>query len=128
MSENVTESLILIADDQAGVRLLLRELFQEAGYRVALASHGQEAVALASAERPALALIDLCMPVMDGLATLQALRELYPTMPVLMMTAADEACAGHLVKRGAWACITKPFDVFQLRDQVQQLLREEEQL
>ncbi|MFZ5816760.1 MAG: response regulator [Bacillota bacterium] len=120
--------LILIVDDQAGVRLLLREVFREAGYRVTLAAHGQEALVLASAELPALALVDLKMPVMDGLETLRALKGLDPTMPVLMMTAVGEGRVSELTANGAHDCITKPFDVFALRDQVQRVLQEEGRL
>lgn len=117
--------LILVVDDQAGVRLLLREVFREVGYRVALAAHGQEAVAMASVELPALALVDLKMPVMDGLETLRALKELDPTLPVLIMTAVGEGRISELLQNGARDCIMKPFDVFQLRDRVQQVLQEE---
>lgn len=117
--------LILVVDDQAGVRLLLREVFREVGYRVALASHGQEAVVMASMEVPAMALVDLKMPVMDGLETLRALKGLDPTLPVLMMTAVGEGRMNELLENGARDCITKPFDVFKLRDLVQQVLQEE---
>lgn len=122
----MTQPLILIADDQAGVRLLLQELFQEAGYRVALASHGQEAIALAAADRPDLALIDRRMPVMDGCQALQGLMALYPTLPVLMITADGDGVDCDCLQQGATACITKPFDVFRLRELVQRLLEEEE--
>lgn len=104
---------------------MLREVFVEIGYRVDLAANGQEAVACATAERPALALIDIKMPVMDGPATLQALKSLDPAMPVLMMTAVGEGQVAELRANGAQACITKPFDVFRLRDLVQQILHKE---
>lgn len=120
--------LILVVDDQAGVRLLLREVFREIGYSVALAAHGQEAVVMASAELPALALVDLKMPVMDGLETLRVLKGLDPSMPVLMMTAVGEGRLSELLENGARDCITKPFDVFALRDLVQQVLQEEGRL
>jgi two-component system response regulator (stage 0 sporulation protein F) len=117
--------LILVVDDQAGVRLLLREVFREIGYRVALAAHGQEAVVMASVEMPSLALVDLKMPVMDGLDTLRALKELDPALPVMMMTAVGEGRVSEMLANGARDCITKPFDVFALRDLVQQVLQEE---
>lgn len=117
--------LILVVDDQAGVRLLLREVFREVGYRLALASHGHEAVVMATAEMPALALVDLKMPVMDGLETLRALKALEPNLPVLMMTAVGEGRIQEFRQNGARDCITKPFDVFKLRDLVQQVLQEE---
>lgn len=118
--------LILVVDDQVGVRMLLQEVFREVGYRVALAPHGEAALPLAAAERPAVALVDLKMPIMDGLETLQALRAMHPTLPVLMMTAVGEGRVEQLLASGARDCIMKPFDVFVLRDRVQQVLQEEE--
>lgn len=116
--------LILIVDDQPAVRLLLREVFCEIGYRVVLAAHGQEALAVAVAQPPDLALIDLKMPVMDGLETLRAMQALNLTMPVLMMTAVGDAVrTEELREAGAVDCFSKPFDVFWLRDRVQQELQ-----
>lgn len=122
----MNEPLILVVDDQAGVRMLLQEVFREVGYRVALAPHGEAALPLASAERPALALVDLKMPVMDGWETLRALKAMHPTLPVIMMTAVGEGRAPELLASGAHECILKPFDVFALRDLVQQVLQEED--
>lgn len=104
---------------------MLREVFREVGYRVLLAAHGQEAIVLASAELPALALVDLKMPVMDGLETLRALKGLDSSLPVLMMTAVGEGRVSELLENGARDCIIKPFDVFVLRDLVHQIIREE---
>jgi two-component system response regulator (stage 0 sporulation protein F) len=119
--------LILVVDDQAGVRRLIQELFREIGYRVATAAHGQEAMALCSVERPALVLLDMKMPVMDGLETLRALRNLYPDLPVIIMTAVgDGDRVNEVISAGARSCISKPFDVFELRKLVQEVLKEEQ--
>jgi len=119
------EPLILVADDQAGVRRLLQEVFREVGFRVALAANGQEAITLAAAEVPALALVDVKMPIMDGLETLKALRNLDPRLPVIMMTAVGDGRVSQLLAHGARGCMGKPFDVFALRDLAQQVLQEE---
>ncbi len=121
----MSDPLILVVDDQVGVRRLLQEVFREVGYRVALAANGQEAVMQATAETPALALVDVKMPVMDGLETLKALKVLDPTLPVIMMTAVGDGRVAELMAHGARHCMGKPFDVFALRDMVQQILQEE---
>lgn len=118
--------LILVVDDQMGVRRLIQEVFREVGCRVATAAHGQEAIALCSVELPSLVLLDMKMPVMDGLETLRALRNLYATLPIIIMTAVgDGDRMGEVMAGGAKACISKPFDVFELRRIVQQVLEEE---
>ncbi|MDB4894650.1 MAG: response regulator [Firmicutes bacterium] len=123
-----TESpLMLVVDDQLGVRRLIQEVFKEVGFRVATAAHGQEAVAIAAAEVPALVLLDMKMPVMDGLETLRALKSLYPDLIVLMMTAVgDGERVNEALSSGAVHCVSKPFDVFELRQLVQDVLAEGE--
>jgi two-component system response regulator (stage 0 sporulation protein F) len=121
--------LILVVDDQLGVRRLIQEVFHDAGFRVVLASNGQEALTLAAVNRPSLVLLDMKMPVMDGLETLRALRTTYPDLIVLMMTAVgDGEQVQEALSLGAKACLSKPFDVFQLRARVEAFLKEERRI
>ncbi|GAC1347334.1 MAG: hypothetical protein NVSMB27_12520 [Ktedonobacteraceae bacterium] len=85
--------LILVADDDADIRGLVAENLRRAGYQVVEASDGAEAVALAQRDRPSLALLDIRMPAMDGIAALRALRADPATrsLPVIMMTASPGA-------------------------------------
>ncbi|HWH68868.1 MAG TPA: response regulator [Candidatus Sulfotelmatobacter sp.] len=123
---SVEAPLILVVDDQMGVRRLIQEVFRGVGYRVATAVHGQEAMALCSVELPALVLLDMKMPVMDGVETLRTLRNLYPELPVIIMTAVgDGDRVSEVLSSGARSCVSKPFDVFELRQLVQQVLEEE---
>lgn len=109
--------LILVVDDQPGVRRLVQEVFRQAGYRVASAANGEEALALVAAERPSLAILDVKMPVMDGVETLRHLRGLAPELPVLMMTAVgDGDKVTEALALGARTALTKPFDVFRLQE------------
>lgn len=118
--------LILVADDQPGVRRLIQEVFREDGYRVVTAANGQEAVALARAELPALVLLDMKMPVMDGMEALRALKISQPKTLIIMMTAVGEgAWVQEAIGAGAHTCIAKPFDVFALRELVEQVLLRE---
>jgi two-component system response regulator (stage 0 sporulation protein F) len=121
--------LILVVDDQLGVRRLIQEVFHDAGFRVVPAPNGQEALTLAAVNRPSLVLLDMKMPVMDGLETLRALRTTYPDLIVLMMTAVgDGEQVQEALSLGAKACLSKPFDVFQLRARVEAFIREERRI
>lgn len=110
------QPLILVADDQPGVRRLLAEILSDGPFRVAQAANGREALSLAAVERPALVLLDIKMPIMDGMKTLRVLRSLYPDLQVYMMTAVgDGETVDAALAAGASGCIAKPFDVFELR-------------
>ncbi len=115
--------LILVVDDQPAVRRLVQEVFHQAGYRVLTAANGEQALALTAAELPDLAILDVRMPVMGGVETLRRLQQLEPDLPVLMMTAVgDDAQVREALDLGARQALTKPFDVFRLRDLVRSLL------
>ncbi len=120
------DQLILVADDQVGVRRLIQEVFREDGYRVLLASNGQEAVAAAQCAAPVLALLDMKMPVMDGLEALRLIKIMSPATIVFMMTAVGEGeWIRDALNSGAHHCINKPFDIFALKEMVTQVLQRE---
>ncbi len=101
---------ILIAEDEALIRTDLAEMLAEQGYDVVgQASDGQQAVALAEQLRPDLAIFDVKMPVMDGLAAAEAVGN-QRICPVIMLTAFSQK---ELVERardaGVMAYVVKPF-------------------
>jgi response regulator NasT len=101
---------ILVAEDEALIRLDLVEMLQEAGYEVvAQASNGQEAINLNQKHNPDLAILDINMPVMDGLTAAELIVQ---STPVLMLTAFSQR---ELVDRanaaGVMAYILKPFTI-----------------
>jgi CheY-like chemotaxis protein len=79
---------ILVADDNPTIRKMLCQLFEAAeGYNVcAEAANGREAVDLALEHRPHLIILDLSMPVMDGLAAARELKSLMPDVPIILFT------------------------------------------
>jgi CheY-like chemotaxis protein len=79
---------ILVADDNPTIRTLLRHLFEPGDeYQVcAEASNGAEALALAQKNRPDLIILDLSMPVLDGLAWARELKRLMPDVPMILFT------------------------------------------
>ncbi|MDE7370468.1 MAG: sigma-54 dependent transcriptional regulator [Desulfovibrio sp.] len=107
---------ILVADDDAAHRRMLVTLLENWGYAVEAVADGAEAVRLGR-ERPFdLALLDVRMPVMDGLEALKELHEARPALPVLMMTAySDVPAAVEAIKSGAWDYLAKPLDFERLK-------------
>lgn len=104
--------LILVVDDQRGIRLLLEEVLVHYGYRVVTASDGEEALALVVQLQPDLVLLDMNMPGLSGPETLSALRERWPILPVIMVTAdEDDSHWATVQKLGVQGRISKPFDL-----------------
>lgn len=123
MSETRMNYLLLVDDDPDLLRLLAIRL-EAAGYRVATASNGQEALARASVERPQLVITDMQMPGMDGVALFDALRVQHPLLPVIILTAhgsIPDAVAA--TQRGVFGYLTKPYEPRALLDLVAQALR-----
>ncbi len=121
----VEDFYILIVDDQPGVRRFLYEAFNEEGYRVELASTGMEAINKASARPPSIVLLDIKMPGMTGLDTLEELLKIIPDLPVIMMTAYGELdIITEARKKGVRCFINKPFDLIEVRYLIKGLLLE----
>lgn len=104
---------VLVIDDEAPLRLMIRAVVEGAGWEALEAASGMEAVKMVQ-ENPRLAhvaLLDMRMPGMDGHATLAKLHELSPSLPVVMLTAfGTVGSAVDAMKRGAFDYITKPAD------------------
>ena len=116
---------ILIVDDDECLRSQLHELMLYAGYEVAEASNGKEALAVYIATQPDLVLLDAMMPVMDGFecsAQMQALPN-GATTPILMMTAlADPRSVERAFAAGVSDYVSKPIHFAVLRHRVSKLL------
>lgn len=115
---------IMVVDDRVGIRKLLDEVLQSAGYHVITAASGNEAQNLVRKEKIDLVLLDMKMSGMDGLETLTHIKEEAPQIIVLIMTAYEELeILQEAARRGAAACISKPFDIDELKELVAQKLR-----
>lgn len=103
---------VLIVDDEANMRWVLQRALEQAGYQAVAAGRGEEALALAAQQRIDLALLDLKMPGMDGLAVLRELHQRQPELPVILLTAyATVPTAVEAMRLGALDYLRKPFDV-----------------
>jgi DNA-binding NtrC family response regulator len=102
---------ILITDDEQQIRRILSVMLSEHGFDVAEAESGERAIEVSQEFRPDVALLDINMPGMDGLATLSSLLEQNPKLDCIMMTAYGTIrSAVEAMRRGAFDYLTKPFD------------------
>ncbi len=101
---------ILVVDDEEIMREILETLLTREGFQVRLASTGAEGLDLARAMPFDAAIVDVMMPGIDGIATLEELKSIDEDLPVVMVTAfASIETAIAAMKRGALDYITKPF-------------------
>ena len=106
------EGLILVIDDEAGMRKYLEKLLTDNGYKVVLSSNGEQGLDELSKKSPDLALVDLKMPKMDGIEFLKRAKRVFPNLPVIIMTAyASLESAIEAMRQGAYDYINKPFDM-----------------
>lgn len=116
---------ILVVDDEPAICANLQALLETRGFRVIAASNGREAVDLAREERPGLVLMDVKLPVLDGLEACRCLKEDKATrkIPIVMLTALDTlADVEKAVACGADDYLTKPLDTEKLLGKVKQYL------
>lgn len=115
---------ILVVDDQMGVRRLLFETFKEEGHLVKMAENGNEALRVLEGYKPDLIIMDMKMPEMNGIDTLKEIRTFNQDVQVIMMTAyGDAQTMERAQEQGVRHYISKPFDLFELRDVVRDLLK-----
>jgi DNA-binding response OmpR family regulator len=114
---------VLVVDDEADIRGLLRELLKRAGYDVVEAPDGREGLRLFHAEQPDLVLLDVSMPGLDGWQMLERIREL-SSVPVVMLTArTQELDKVRGLQAGADDYVTKPFGRQELLARIESHLR-----
>ena len=114
---------ILVVDDEAKLRDLIRVYLEQEGYRVVEAGHGREALYVARYEKPDLIILDLMMPEMGGYDFLRAFSK-EATTPVIILTAKVEDQEKILgLELGADDYVTKPFNVRELIARVRAVLR-----
>ena len=116
---------ILLVEDTEDNRQMMRKLLEMSGYRVVEATNGEEAVKVTKEKRPRLILMDLSLPIIDGLAATRLIRTL-PNgrhLPIIAVSAHDTAdFHAEALAAGCDAYITKPIDYPELEELVEQLM------
>jgi two-component system response regulator PilR (NtrC family) len=107
---------LLVADDEQSMREFLDIMLKKEGYKVSLASNGEEVLKLAERDIFDLILMDIRMPKLDGIAVLKKIKALSPETIVIMITAyASTDTAIRAMKEGAYDYVTKPFKVDEIK-------------
>ena len=116
---------VLLVEDTEDNRFMMRRLLEITGYRVVEAMNGEEAVRLAEAECPHLILMDLSLPVIDGLAATRLIRKIpaCERTPIIAVSAHDTSdFQSEAISAGCNCYITKPINFNELEAMIAQLL------
>lgn len=114
---------ILVVDDAAFMRLRLKSALTPEGHTVEEASNGREAVQTYARCKPDLVLMDITMPILDGIGALKEIRAINPTATVVMCSAlGQQSMVMEAMKAGASDFIVKPFQPEKVVEAVRRLL------
>jgi UDP-3-O-[3-hydroxymyristoyl] N-acetylglucosamine deacetylase len=114
---------ILVVDDELSIRRTLEGIFRDEGYSTLLAEDGETALRVISQTKPDLVVLDIWMPGMDGIETLRRIKQLYPDLPVVMVSGhATIATAVTATRLGASDFVEKPLDLHRIIQSVQTAL------
>ena len=114
---------LLVVDDEPNVLYSFQKTFQSDGLEVVTASTGREGIELVAARPPDAVILDVRLSDMSGLEVFDAIRQIDPRLPVIIITAyAATETAIEAMKRGAFEYLLKPVDFHQLREVVQRAL------
>ncbi len=122
-------NLVMIVDDHAVIRRRLREMFEPENLQVTDAADGVEGIQKAQAEKPSLIILDLSMPVMNGLEAAHRLKVLMPDVPLLMFTSTAAAIVEKEARSAGISAVVSKSDsdaLKQLLSQAKALLGLEE--
>jgi DNA-binding response OmpR family regulator len=121
----VSVQRIVIVDDDEWVRRLLRTTLSADEYEIIEATDGDEALRVASEGSPSLVLLDWQMPGLHGSLVLDSLKEKWPTLPVIVLTAEERQSQRDLAEAlRADAFLNKPFSPLELLSLIERLLSE----
>ena len=124
MTNSENEVSVLLVEDTEDNRMMMRRLLELSGYRVSEAVNGVEAVKAAERETPNIILMDLSLPLVDGLAATRRIRQLpdLAEVPIIAVSAHDTAdFHAEALAAGCDAYITKPIDYTELEDLITDL-------
>ena len=116
MTDSVRVKEILIVDDTEVIRNLLKDLLETEGYIVSCAADGVEALEMIKEKEYDLVFCDIHMPRKNGFDTFKESRDIAPGLPFIMTDSLPDQLAESAQEAGAVTCITKPFDIDDIRD------------
>lgn len=119
------QQTVLLVEDDSGLCQLLQSILEDAGYRVTIANDGLDAMVSSRLGTPDIVVTDLMMPTADGMAVLRDIHEVFPGVPVVIMSGAftiDQNRGIEALKAGATSLLSKPFTPEDILDAVKQAL------
>jgi CheY-like chemotaxis protein len=119
----MNQPLVLVVDDDPDILDAICDILDAEGYRVARARHGQEALDRVALEAPDVILLDLMMPVMDGVAFSHALRQRPAVKDIPIVVISADGNPQRAAAVGAAGYLAKPFDIDALLAQVAGMTR-----
>jgi DNA-binding response OmpR family regulator len=121
-----TTKRILVVDDESAILQTLRFNLARSGYQVSTAGDGRTALALVASEEPNLVILDIMLPVLDGIETCKEIRR-HSNVPIIMLTAKDQEIDKVVaLEIGADDYVTKPFSLAEFMARVKAALRRAE--
>ncbi len=123
---NLTKPKILVVDDSFTIRVKVAQILKAAGYKVLTANDGASAIQLVLRERPALMILDVKMPKLDGYGVCEHLKRVQPatpTIPIVFLTSLDTK-ALELLGQEFGAYLKKPVDPADLLTVVEKTISE----
>ncbi len=106
--------LVLVVDDDLGIRGLVREVLEDAGFAVVTAADGRAALDRAAERWPDLVVLDLGLPRLDGEGVARGLRDTHTAVPPILIVSAANDIAVVAARVSAFAYLRKPFDLDEL--------------
>lgn len=126
-SPDSTRPYILVVDDDEEFRTALKTLLEEEGYAVLTACDGEDAFCLAKKHDVRLIISDLRMPILNGIALLELIRDQNPQIKVIIVTAYEEVASYiKVMSLGAFEYMKKPLDLDKLQELVAGVMSDEE--
>lgn len=121
---NTMSKTILVVEDYVDTRTMMRFLLQQFGYEVLEAANGLEAVEIVEKHQPNLILMDIAMPLMDGLKATRIIRNLdgFSKIPIIAVTAYGNSYYRQAIEAGCDDLINKPLDFSNLEPIIKQYL------
>ena len=115
---------ILIAEDDPGIQLSLKDEFESEGYQVFTADDGEKGLIMIKEQKPDLIILDIMLPELDGYEVCKKLRREGDNTPIIMLTVKDQEIDKVLgLELGADDYVTKPFSLRELLARVKSILR-----
>ena len=122
-----TNPYILVVDDDEGFRSALKDILDDEGYAVLTACDGEDAFCMAKKYDVRLIISDLRMPILNGIALLELIRDQHPLIKVIIVTAYEEVASYiKVMSLGAFEYMKKPLDLDKLKELVAGVMRDAE--